>query len=139
MTTRMQNPQDNTNSSRTCNGLGNQHVGSTPTRQPEIRPQRLFLYGTLMASPFLAWLITGDSTQWKLVEERRVRGVLHGYSRRAVLDAYYPAIIKGDENDKVEGFIFYPRNADECRYMDEFEGDLYRKERVTVFTTHGVE
>ena len=92
-----------------------------------------------MASPLLAWLTTGTSSNWKLVEERRVRGVLHGYSRRAVLNAYYPAIIKGDENDKVEGFIFYPRNADDCRHIDDFEGDLYRKEKVTVVTTNGVE
>src|ERR1700733_5641811 len=64
---------------------------------------------------------------------------LHGYSRRAVLNAYYPAIIKGDENDKVEGFIFYPRNDDDRRHMDDFEGDLYRKDKVTVITTNGVE
>ena len=139
MTTRTQGPQDNKKSSHTSNDLENVHGVQPSTCQPETMPQRLFLYGTLMASPLLAWLTTGTSSNWKLVEERRLRGVLHGYSRRAVLNAYYRAIIKGDENDKVEGFIFYPRNDDDCRHMDDFEGDLYRKEKVTVVTTNGVE
>lgn len=82
-----------------------------------------------MVSPLLAWLIAGTSSQSKLVEERRVKGYLEGYVRRAVLGADFPAIIKGDEDDKVNGFIFYPRNGDDLRRIDVFEGDLYHKKR----------
>lgn len=88
-----------------------------------------------MAGPLPAWLIAGTSSQNKLVEERRVKGYLEGYVRRAVLGVDFPAITKGDEDDKVKGFIFYPRNGDDLHRIDVFEGDLYREEKVTVVTS----
>lgn len=91
-----------------------------------------------MASPLLAWLITGTSSASRIVDERRVRGYLPGYSCRAVLGADFPAVIKCDEDSAVEGFIFHPRNGDDARRIDVFEGDLYRKENVTVLTSSGI-
>lgn len=52
----------------------------------------VFLYGTLMACSLLAWLVTGDATQKDAIEGRRVKAVLHGYIRRALRGADYPAL-----------------------------------------------
>jgi gamma-glutamylcyclotransferase (GGCT)/AIG2-like uncharacterized protein YtfP len=98
----------------------------------------IFLYGTLMASPLLAWLVTGERSQVDLVRRRCAKATLYGYSRRAIVGADYPALIKADDTGPlVEGLIFYPRNEGDIRKLVNFEGEPYRRERVDVMLETG--
>src|SRR5271169_413592 len=67
----------------------------------------ILLYGTLMASSLLAWLLTGDRSQVDVVRRRCAKATLYGYSRCEIVGADYPALIKSkDTGALVEGLIF---------------------------------
>ena len=101
--------------------------------------QPLFLYGTLMAKPLLAWLLSGEAHNIDIVEHNIEKAVLHGFLRRKVVGKDYPAIIRGGESDEVTGILFTPRNIDDRRKLRNFEGDQYKLEKVAVISKSGVE
>jgi hypothetical protein len=90
-----------------------------------------------MLPSLLAGLLTGDNRNVTMVEERRKPATLHGYSRRPVLGAQHPAVIKGQETDRVEGYLFYPRSLDDQRRLDSFECDSYYRAVVSVVGCDG--
>jgi hypothetical protein len=90
-----------------------------------------------MLPSLLAGLLTGDNRKVKMVEERRKPATLHGYSRRPVLGAQHPAVIKGRETDRVEGYVFYPRGLDDQRRLDSFECDSYYRAVASVVDSCG--
>ena len=98
----------------------------------------IFLYGTLMSQRILAEALTGDEKQTTMVEERRIPVTLHGYSRHAVVDADFPALVKGTPTDRVEGFLFFPRSIRDVKRLDDFECDSYRREEVEVIDANNV-
>lgn len=102
----------------------------THTELASLRP--IFLYGTLMFSRLLAEVLTGDEKQTMTVERRRMPVTLHGYSRHAIVDANFPAIIKGKSADRVEGFLYFHRSINDEKKLDDFESDSYRREEVEV-------
>lgn len=65
--------------------------------------------------------------------------MLHGYIRPAVRGADYPALVEGDAGDSVEGLIYYPDTSDDLRKLQNFEGELYREEKVMVAIRSGEE
>lgn len=84
---------------------------------------RLFVYGTLQF-PRIATAVTG----------RHLRGAparLDGYARHAVRGAPYPGI-RPCAGASVEGLLLEAVDAASRRRIDAFEGELYRRERVTV-------
>ncbi|CAG8467143.1 11268_t:CDS:2 [Diversispora eburnea] len=72
-----------------------------------------FFYGTLMSRKIL----------------------LHGYKRRKVHGAPYPAIIK-DENSDTHGIVVKGLTPEDMLRLDFFEGDQYAKIEVQVFFTN---
>jgi gamma-glutamylcyclotransferase (GGCT)/AIG2-like uncharacterized protein YtfP len=95
-------------------------------------PRPVFLYGTLMSSHILADLLMGDERQATTIEQRRKPAVLHGYRRYAVVGtADFPSIIKGEETDRVRGFLFYPMIY-EAKKIANFESDSNCPEAVEV-------
>jgi len=104
-----------------------------------LHSQPLFLYGTLMAKPLLAWLLSGEATNIDIVEQNTEKAVLHGYLRRNVAGKDYPALIKGDKNDQVDGILFTPRNINDRRKLHNFEGEQYKLETVHVVSEPGME
>jgi gamma-glutamylcyclotransferase (GGCT)/AIG2-like uncharacterized protein YtfP len=119
------------------NGATNDIDTPATDRDPFSTIRPLFVYGSLMLPSLLAGLLTGDNRQVKMVEQRRKPATLHGYSRRPVLDAEHPAVIKGQETDRVEGYLFYPRSLDDQRKLDSFESDSYYRTVVSVVDTDG--
>lgn len=101
--------------------------------QPQLTTLRpIFLYGTLMSSRLLAEVLTGDEKKTMTVERRRMPVTLQGYSRHAVVDANFPAIIKGKSTDKVEGFLYFHRSIYDEKRFNDFASDSYRREEVEV-------
>jgi gamma-glutamylcyclotransferase (GGCT)/AIG2-like uncharacterized protein YtfP len=97
----------------------------------------VFIYGTLMSSQLLAGAITGDERQVDIVEERRKRATLHGYSRHAIVNTEYPAVIKGKPEDRVEGYLYFPRNLDDIRKLDNCEDESYVRDTAEVIDSDG--
>src|SRR5215471_10714232 len=83
----------------------------------DFQPRPVFLYGTLMAAPLLALLLTGDRENKDMIFLLRKKAILQHYRRGCVLGKDYPALVKGAEHDLVEGIIFYPRNMDDRRKL----------------------
>lgn len=102
-----------------------------------LRP--VFLYGTLMSSRVLAGLLTGDERNFKTVEGMREKATLPCYSRHAVIDADYPAVVKGTAADFVNGFLFHPENLHHLQLLDSFESDSYSREEVKVIDSRDEE
>ena len=108
---------------------------SDQTLDFQTRP--VFLYGTLMAAPLLALLLTGNRENKDVIVPLRKNAILHHYRRGSVLGKDYPALVKGAEHDLVEGMIFYPRNMDDRRKLNNFEGEQYALEIVKVVSESG--
>ena len=91
---------------------------------------RLFVYGTLLFEP--VWLhLIGRMP-------RLERGTIHGWSRKAIKGATYPAICK-EEGASVEGAVVYELSAAEWRAVDSYEDVGYIKAEVEVFIEHSSE
>ena len=68
-----------------------------------------------------------------MIIQRRKKAILHGYIRRAIHFMDYPALVKTHRpEDTVDGLVFYPRDMHDMRKLDDFEGELYRRENVVV-------
>ena len=86
-----------------------------------------------MAPALLAWLLTGSKTESEMIIQRRKKAILRGYIRRAIHSVDYPALVKTHKpEDSVDGFLFYPRDMNDIRRLDNFEGEPYRREKVVV-------
>jgi gamma-glutamylcyclotransferase (GGCT)/AIG2-like uncharacterized protein YtfP len=101
----------------------------------EIRP--VFLYGTLMSNKLLSGLLTGEERHVNLIEKRRCPATICGYSRHAIVDADYPALVKSRSIDRVDGYLFYPRSMDDIKRLDDFESDSYCRDKVEVVDSDG--
>lgn len=97
----------------------------------------VFLYGTLMAAPLLALIVTGNQSNHDFIAPLLKKAILHQYRRSSVLGKDYPALVKGAENDIVKGLVFYPRNIDDRRKINNFEGENYSLETVKVALESG--
>jgi gamma-glutamylcyclotransferase (GGCT)/AIG2-like uncharacterized protein YtfP len=97
---------------------------------PDFQTRPLFLYGTLMAAPLLALLLTGNRENEDVIVPLWKKAILQQYCRGRVLGRDYPALVKGAEHDCVKGIIFYPRNMDDRRKLNNFEGEQYTREIV---------
>lgn len=92
----------------------------------------IFVYGTLMAAPLLAWALTGDASKFDDVQAQRKPGRITGFTRHSVLGSDYPAIVHSDGSSIVCGFVVFPKSHSEWTKLDTFEGDSYTRTPVTV-------
>ena len=53
-----------------------------------------------------------------------------GFQRRAVKGADYPCLIESDENDKVEGVVYFDLTDVELNLLDQFEAEQYERRTV---------
>ena len=53
------------------------------------------------------------------------------------MDAEYPAVIKGNSEDRVEGFLYFPRNLDDIRKLDDYEDESYVRDTAEVIDSDG--
>lgn len=108
---------------------------STNPPVPPNEPQGIFVYGTLMAESLLSWLLTGSSQNHSAILSLRQPAILKNYRRVPVKHGDYPAVIKGSISDQVDGFLVIPESASQWKKMDDFEGEVYRRECVQVYLT----
>ena len=80
----------------------------------------VFTYGSLMFDRVWSKVIGG-------VYKKSV-ATLHGYKRRKIRGAIYPALLPGTDVDYVEGIIYLSVNKSDTKILDEFEGEHYQKE-----------
>ena len=101
---------------------------------PDFQTRPVFLYGTLMAAPLLALVLTGNRKNKDVIVPLRNPSTL---SQGECLGKDYPALVKGAQHDLVEGMIFYPRNMDDRRKLNNFEGEQYAREIAKVVSESG--
>ncbi|KAG2070779.1 hypothetical protein BDR04DRAFT_1099529 [Suillus decipiens] len=97
----------------------------------------IFVYGTLMAAPLLAWAIKGDSSKADDVLSQRKPGTITGFERRRVHRRDYPALIRGNDTCTVDGYVIFPASLSEWRKLDNYEGSSYERTPVVVDMVDG--
>ncbi|CAG8588132.1 4433_t:CDS:2, partial [Dentiscutata heterogama] len=93
-----------------------------------------FLYGTLIF-PEVIGRILSDGGKEKITVDLNsgAPAVLKGYKRYQVHGAWYPAIIKSNENDETKGVFLKGLSYNDILKLDDFEGDQYKRIDVKVF------
>ncbi|EMD42285.1 hypothetical protein CERSUDRAFT_148013 [Gelatoporia subvermispora B] len=92
--------------------------------------QPVFVYGTLMAAPVMAWVLKGDAERAPEVLEQRKPGRIHGYRRFSLDGCDFPALRPGDGS--VDGYVIFPKDSIELARLDTFEGPSYERTTVKV-------
>ena len=88
-----------------------------------------------MAPELLSWLLTGSAANAEKIIHlcRRYPIALYGYRRVAVKHADYPALIPSPSlGDSVAGYLIYPRGETDRKKIDDFEGESYCRQIVSV-------
>ena len=88
----------------------------------------LFVYGTLMI-PSVMYTVTARRFPF-------ADAILKGYARYRVKGESYPGIIPAAEA-VTEGIICFGVDEISLKRLDEFEGDLYQRNRIMVETKKG--
>lgn len=111
---------------------------TTPVSTTHPSPRPLFLYGTLLSPPLLAWLITGNALNTPLVQSLTTPAHIYGYTRCAVLHADYPALVASTSKaDVVHGLLLKPQSRSQRLKADNFEGETYAITPVEVHVEAG--
>lgn len=87
-----------------------------------------FAYGTLMCED-----IMGEVTGCGLIAES---GLLKGFRRCTIKGELYPGIIPSANCD-VPGIVYRDVSPDAWRRLDEFEGELYERQKVQITLPDG--
>jgi gamma-glutamylcyclotransferase (GGCT)/AIG2-like uncharacterized protein YtfP len=99
---------------------------------PPARCLPIFVYGTLMAAPLLAWVLTGSSSNSPSVLSTRKKARIAGFARRPVRHSDYPALLRAGADSVVHGFLVFPRDQSERNKLDNFEGEGETYKRTVV-------
>ncbi|KIK34733.1 hypothetical protein CY34DRAFT_812721 [Suillus luteus UH-Slu-Lm8-n1] len=110
-------------------------VDTTSSTDNSVAP--IFVYGTLMAAPLLAWAIKGDSSKAGDVLSQRKPGTITGFERRRVHRRDYPALIRGKDTCIVDGYVVFPASLSEWKKLDNYEGSSYERTPVVVDMVDG--
>lgn len=62
---------------------------------------------------------------------KKSKAVLSGYKRLNILNETYPGITK-QEGSNVNGILVEDLNSNHIKLLDDFEGDLYKRDTVSV-------
>ncbi|CAG8555744.1 19098_t:CDS:2 [Racocetra persica] len=93
-----------------------------------------FVYGTLVFPEVMRHVLSdGGKKQISVDLDSGVPAVLKGYKRYQVRGAWYPAIIKGEENDEAKGVVVKGLTYNDVLKLDDYEGDTYKRIDVKVF------
>jgi gamma-glutamylcyclotransferase (GGCT)/AIG2-like uncharacterized protein YtfP len=84
----------------------------------------LFTYGSLMFEEVWSQLVRGDYVK------RPAR--LHGFTRRRVHDDVYPVIFRSNDEEWVDGVVYFAVSDEDLRRLDAFEADAYDRQAHTV-------
>ena len=86
----------------------------------------VFTYGSLMFEAVWSRVVHDNYHQ--------TAAILPGYRLHGLRNETFPAIIKSGSNDQVSGILYLAISDDDCARLDEFEGDYYQRETVSVIS-----
>ena len=112
-------------------------IGDGPAESQQRLP--IFVYGTLMATPLLAWVLTGSSANASSVLSKRKRAHISGFARHPVIGSDYPALVRATESSIVDGHLVFPNDQAEWNKLDNFEGETYTRTTVEAITEDGTQ
>ncbi|KAL2202468.1 hypothetical protein CC79DRAFT_1325349 [Sarocladium strictum] len=101
-------------------------------------PKPMFIYGTLCAKPLLAWVLTGDANRVDDVKPLIAPAEAQNLARYALRGKDYPAAVR-KEGVTTKGYLLQPATRSQRRKLNDFEGEIYRVENVTVKKLTGEE
>ena len=110
-------------------------IGDGPVESQQRLP--IFVYGTLMATPLLAWVLTGSSANASAVLSKRKRAAISGFARHPVIGSDYPALVRATESSIVDGYLVFPGDQAEWNKLDNFEGETYTRTTVEAIEEDG--
>ncbi|OBT58288.1 hypothetical protein VE04_01471 [Pseudogymnoascus sp. 24MN13] len=125
-------------------GLGGDGTSISLSSVPE-NGQTAFVYGTLMVPQILYRVCYGTENPLpELVSHLRLSpALLRKYSRRKVRNADFPGII-AQKNHTVLGTLITGLSKADVKWLDQFEGDMYKRVfvkvealKAEVFDAHG--
>ncbi|OBT88593.1 hypothetical protein VE02_03940 [Pseudogymnoascus sp. 03VT05] len=125
-------------------GLGGDGTSISLSSVPE-NGQTAFVYGTLMVPQILYRVCYGtENPRTELISHLRLSpALLRNYSRRKVLNADFPAVI-AQKDHTVLGTLISGLTKEDVKWLDQFEGDMYKRVFVKVealetevFDAHG--
>jgi hypothetical protein len=93
----------------------------------ESRKRPVFLSGTFLAKYLLALILTGDRENTTELMPELTEAVVINFRRGKVQNKDYPALVRAGPESIVEGHIFHPRNRDDRRKIDDFDGQYARE------------
>ena len=96
--------------------------------QVAARVEQLFAYGTLMCLDIMQ-TVSG-------LVPRHSAAAIRDYSRRAVRGEYYPALLP-ESGGHVEGVLYYQIPPSAWKRLDQFEGNMYVRQLVSVEVSDG--
>ncbi|KAL6923911.1 hypothetical protein ACHAP8_007234 [Fusarium lateritium] len=99
-------------------------------------PRPVFVYGSLRALPFLAWVLTGDSSNINTVAELTHPARVKGYARFALNSCDYPTVAK-NESSEVDGLLVRVETKSQRQKVHDFEGEIYKATHVNVILEGG--
>ena len=82
----------------------------------------VFAYGTLLFPDVWHRVVRGAYD--------RVPARIHGFSRRRLRDALFPAVVSACLTESVRGVLYLEVSADDLERIDRFEGPWYEKKTV---------
>ena len=79
-----------------------------------------------------------DAVRDLLIDDRyrKLEGYVSGYKRVGVRDEVYPGLVVSMDN-RVDGVVLLGVKRSDIRLLDEFEGEYYRRQGMTVVCGHG--
>lgn len=87
----------------------------------------IFAYGSLMF----------DTVRDLLIDDRyrKLEGYVSGYKRLGVRGEVYPGLV-ASMGSRVDGVVLLGVNRSDIQLLDEFEGEYYRRQGMTVVCGH---
>jgi gamma-glutamylcyclotransferase (GGCT)/AIG2-like uncharacterized protein YtfP len=94
-------------------------------------PTPIFIYGTLCATPLLAWALTGDCRNVDLVTPLLRPAKVSGFARYGVRGRDFPAAVECP-GSHISGYLVTCDTVSQRRKLDDFEGEVYKATPVRV-------
>ena len=85
----------------------------------DIKMPNIFTYGSLMFQPVWSKVVKG--------EYGSMTGKIYGVQRKCVRGETYPCLIGADNDQSVEGTVYFQVSREDAGRLDLFEGEYYRR------------
>jgi len=85
----------------------------------------VFVYGSLMFKSVWQYVVRGAY--------QSTAASVYGFTRYAVKDEAFPAVLKTQPNDQLNGLLYFDVSASDLKKLDDYEGELYLRQTIKAF------